>query len=84
MPDGEPDGICPDWPWWKHWPGPRPPWWNERIVKVGEEIYAGLTLVNMAGRVADQQVSMSLARTGIEMVTKNAQEFSKMLGQTRG
>jgi hypothetical protein len=46
------DDICPPWPWWKPWPGPRPPWWDTRLVKVGEEIFAGLTMVNMAGHLA--------------------------------
>ena len=79
------DDICPPWPWWKHWPGPPPPpWWDQRLAKVGEEIYAGLTMVNMARRVSDPQTSLALAKAGSEMISKHGQELQQALSRTRG
>jgi hypothetical protein len=63
-----------------HWPGPRPPWWDAKPVKVGEEIFAGLTTVNMAGRVSDPRISLALAKSGAAMVSKGGQEFSRPTG----
>jgi len=70
--------------WWRHWPGPRPPWWDAKLAKVGEEIFAGLTTVNMAGRVSDPRISLALAKSGAEMISKGGQELGHMLGQAKG
>ncbi len=78
------DDICPPWPWWKHWPGPRPPWWDAKLKSLGEEIFAGLTMVNAAGRVSDPHASLTLAKTGAELVSRNAQELTRMLAQAKG
>lgn len=75
------DDICPPWPWWKRWPGPRPPWWNERLTRAGEEVYAGLTLVNVASHVADANVSAALAKAGAEMIAKYGQELNRALSK---
>jgi len=78
------DDICPPWPWWKHWPRPRPPWWNERLEHVGEEIFAGLSVINMAGKVEDAQLSLAVAHAGLERITKHVQELQGLLQQTKG
>ena len=78
------DDICPPWPWWKRWPGPRPPWWNERLTRAGEEVFAGLTLVNLASHVSDAHVATTLAKTGVEMINKYGQELNKALSQGKG
>lgn len=77
------DDICPPWPWWKHFPGPRPPWWDTKLVKMGEEVFAGLTMVNMAGRVSDPHVALTLARSGAEMINKYGQELNRVLSQVK-
>jgi hypothetical protein len=85
MPEWEPgDDICPPWPWWKHWPGPRPPWWDRGIVKLGQEVFAGLTLINAAGHIADAHVSSSMARLGAEMVSKSAHELQQLISKAKG
>jgi hypothetical protein len=79
------DEICPPWPWWMHWPGPPPPpWWDRELIKVGEKIFAALTLVNMAGKVADPRAALSLAKSGAEGITKGAQELTQLLNQAKG
>ena len=75
------DDICPPWPWWKKWPGPRPPWWDQRLVEVGEKVFAGLTMINAAKLVADPHASLTLAKSGAEMVNKQAQELNKLLNR---
>lgn len=75
------DDICPPWPWWWRRPGPPPPWWDDSLVELGRDVFAGLTLVNLAAHVADVEVSRVLARTGAELVGKSAQAFTETLSQ---
>jgi len=50
------------------------------MVKVGEEIFAGLTSVNMAGRASDPRISLALAKSGAEIVSKGGQKLSLPTG----
>jgi hypothetical protein len=74
------DDICPPWPPWR---GPRPPWWSESFVKAGQEVFAGLSLISAAGRVADAHMSSSMARLGAEMVSKSAHELQDVFSKVR-
>ena len=75
------DDICPPWPWWKKWPGPRPPWWDQRLIDVSEKVFAGLTMINAAKMVADPHASLTLAKSGAEMINKHGQELNKLLSR---
>jgi hypothetical protein len=73
------DDICPPWPW--PWPGPRPPWWDERLTEVGLQVFVGLSLVSTAGKVADREMGLQVARVGAELINKHASELSGALEQ---
>jgi hypothetical protein len=80
MAEWEPgDDICPPWHW--HWPGPRPPWWDEVLVDVGQQVFVGLTLVNVAGRVADPEISRQVASAGARLVSEHAAKLNEALGR---
>ncbi len=85
MPEGiafEPgDDICPPWPWWWRRPGPPPPWWDENLTEIGRDVFAGLTLVNLAAQISNRELSRSLAQTGAELVGKSAQQLTQTLGR---
>jgi hypothetical protein len=73
------DDICPPWPWW--WHGPRPRWLDDSVLEVSRQIFAGLTLINVASKLADTEVGLQLARTGAALVGKQAEELNRTLGQ---
>ena len=50
------------------------------MVKVGEEIFACLSSVNMDRRVSDPRISLALAKSGAEIVSKGGQKLSLQTG----
>ena len=79
MAEWEPgDDICP--PWWP-WHGPRPKWWDDRLIDAGQQVFIGITLINASARVRDAEVGLQVARLGSELVSKHAQELHQALGQ---
>jgi hypothetical protein len=76
------DDICPPWPWW--WHGPRPHWLDDSVLEVSREVFAGLTLINVASKMKDAKAGLQLARTGAQMVVKQAEQLNRALEKAGG
>ena len=76
MAEWEPgDDICPPWPW--HWHGPRPPWWVEEIIDEGQQVYIALSLISAAGKVANPEMGLQVAKVGGLLLTHSANALNK-------
>lgn len=76
------DDICPPWPWW--WRGPRPPWLDDRVLELGRQVFAGLTLINVASKLGDEGMGREIARNAAQMVMQQAEELNRALEKSAG
>jgi hypothetical protein len=74
------DDICPPWPWYWHRPGPPPPWWDEKLIDSGREIFVGLTLVNLASKMSDPGQALRVAKVGAELISTRGEQVSRAVG----
>ena len=83
MAEWEPgDDICPPWPW--HWHGPRPPWWDDLIIDEGKQVFIGLSLISAAGKVANAELGLQVAKLGSQIVSHSAPALHKAIEGATG
>lgn len=72
------DDICPPWPW-PPWPWPRQKWLDDEVIDLGRQVFASLTLINVAAKLTDAKAGLRLAKQGAELLGKQAGELSRAL-----